>query len=263
MRISSILLKLKGYDEKLGDLSKIGNNENSISSNLTKIGNNENSISSNLKKINNIENDITIKIKKDIYEKTFIIPNMSTNYNSKKIGDIYINSSLTTNGIIKIYENYNYSHDETNNFSHIYKFYNNYQKFKEVKINHDKISNVVNGKIDIRGINSTKINLLIYLVNTNKDNKTIELFDYNAVQIIYNDNIKAFKSDINKSNISSNLGIINTNKTNISTNLEIMNTNKNNTSTNLGKIDTNKNDISSNLGKKIQIKVIFHLIQEK
>ena len=50
MQISSILLKLKGYDEKLGDLSKIGNNENNISSNLTKIGNNENSISSNLKK---------------------------------------------------------------------------------------------------------------------------------------------------------------------------------------------------------------------
>ena len=50
MQISSILLKLKSYDEKLSDLSKIGNNENSISSNLTKIGNNENSISSNLEK---------------------------------------------------------------------------------------------------------------------------------------------------------------------------------------------------------------------
>ena len=37
MQISSILLKFKGYDEKLGDLTKIGNNENSISSNLTKM----------------------------------------------------------------------------------------------------------------------------------------------------------------------------------------------------------------------------------
>ena len=36
MQISSILLKLKGYDEKLGDLSKIRNNENNISSNLGK-----------------------------------------------------------------------------------------------------------------------------------------------------------------------------------------------------------------------------------
>ena len=36
IQISSILLKLKGYDEKLSDLSKIGNNENNISSNFKK-----------------------------------------------------------------------------------------------------------------------------------------------------------------------------------------------------------------------------------
>ena len=50
MQISSILLKLKGYDEKLGDLSKIGNNENNISSNLGIINTNKNDISSNFKK---------------------------------------------------------------------------------------------------------------------------------------------------------------------------------------------------------------------
>ena len=44
MQISSILLKLKGYDEKLGDLSKIGNNENNISNNLVKINTNKNDI---------------------------------------------------------------------------------------------------------------------------------------------------------------------------------------------------------------------------
>ena len=38
MQISSILLKLKGYDEKLEGLSKIRDNENNISSNLSKIG---------------------------------------------------------------------------------------------------------------------------------------------------------------------------------------------------------------------------------
>ena len=59
MQISSILLKLKGYDEKLGDLSKIGNNENSISSNLTKIDNNKTNVSSNLTKIDNNKNDIS------------------------------------------------------------------------------------------------------------------------------------------------------------------------------------------------------------
>ena len=135
IQISGILLKLSEYDEKTSDLSKIGTNENNISSNLTKIGNNENSISSNFKKINNIENDITIKIKKDIYEKTFIIPNMTTNCNIKKIGELYINSNFTSDGLIKIDANYNYSYDKTDNFSHIYKFYNNYQKFEEVKLN--------------------------------------------------------------------------------------------------------------------------------
>ena len=53
MQISSILLKLKGCDEKLSDLLKIGNNENNISSNLSKINDNENSILNNLEKIDN------------------------------------------------------------------------------------------------------------------------------------------------------------------------------------------------------------------
>ena len=44
LQISSILLKLKGYDEKLSDLSKIGNNENNISSNLGIINTNTNNI---------------------------------------------------------------------------------------------------------------------------------------------------------------------------------------------------------------------------
>ena len=190
-----------------------------------------------------------IKIKKDIYKKTFIIPNMYTNCNSKKIADININSNITSDGIIKIDANYNYSYDETNNFSHIYKFYNNYQKFKEVKLNHNIISNVVNDKFDIRGVNSTKINLLIYLVNNNKNNKSVDLFDYNTVQVIYNDNIDTLKSDTNKSNISSNLEILNTNKSNISSNFEIINTNKEDIASNIGKIDENKEDIASNLEK--------------
>ena len=198
MQISSILLKLKGYDEKLSDLSKIENNENNISSNLGKI--------------NNIENDIAIKNIKDIYKKTFIIPNMSTNYNSKNIADIYINSKFTTDGIIKINAIYNYSYDKTtNNFSHVYNFYSNNKKFKEVRLNHNIISNVVNDKFDIQAINSTRINILIYLVNNNKNNKLIESSD-NNIQVIYNDNIDVLKSDTNKNNISSNLSKINDNE---------------------------------------------------
>ena len=206
MQISSILLKLKEYDEKLDDIEKITTNEENISSNLSKI--------------NNIENDIAIKIKKNIYKKTFVISNMSTNKNSDLIADIYINSKFTTDGIIKFNTIYNYSYDKTNNFSHVYNFYSNNEKFKRVVLNHNITSNVVNDKFDIQGINSTRINILIYIVNNNKKNKLIELFDYNTVQVIYNDNTGVLISDISKNNISSNLEIINTNKNNISSNLE-------------------------------------------
>ena len=56
MQISSILLKLKGYDEKLSDLSNIDTNESNISSNLGKIDGSINAI----KLINkNSQNNIT------------------------------------------------------------------------------------------------------------------------------------------------------------------------------------------------------------
>ena len=206
MQTSSILLKRKGYDEKLGDLSKIENNENNISSNLSKI--------------NNIENDIAIKIRKDIYNKTFVISNMSTNKNSHLIADIYINSKFTTDGIIKFNAIYNYSYDKTNNFIHVYNFYSNGEKFKRVVLNHNIISNVVNNKFDIQGINSTRINILIYIVNNNKNYKLIELFNHNTVQVIYNDNIDVLKSDRNKNYILSNSRKITTNEGNIASNLE-------------------------------------------
>ena len=52
MQISGILLKLKGYDEKLGKLSKIGDNENNISTNLGQINTNTSAISTNSGQIN-------------------------------------------------------------------------------------------------------------------------------------------------------------------------------------------------------------------
>ena len=58
-------------------------------------------------------------------------------------------------------------------------------------MNHNKISNVINNKFEIPGVNSTRINLLIYLVNNDINNNSIELFDYNTVKIIYNDKVDA------------------------------------------------------------------------
>ena len=51
MQISSILLKLKGYDEKLDDFEKITTNENNISTNSGQISTNTGAISTNLGQI--------------------------------------------------------------------------------------------------------------------------------------------------------------------------------------------------------------------
>ena len=70
---------------------------------------------------------------------------------------IYINSKFSTSGIIKINANYNYNYDDSNNFSHIYKFYNSHPKFKEIKVVHNKTLNSINDKFNISGVNSKKI----------------------------------------------------------------------------------------------------------
>ena len=82
MQISSTLLKLKTYDEKLSDLSKIGNTENNISSNLSKINDNENNISNNLEKIDNFTQYI-LKSSKD-FEQTYIIEKQIFRFNKDK-----------------------------------------------------------------------------------------------------------------------------------------------------------------------------------
>ena len=157
LQISGVLLKLKEYDGKLGDigtnetnissnLGKIGTSETNISSNLGKISTNETNISSNLGKIGTNEtnissnltklNDMNMKTKKEIYEKISIISNMYNNFNTKKIADIYINLNFTTDGIIKINANYNCSYKNINKFRHLYKFFGNNSKFKEIILDH-------------------------------------------------------------------------------------------------------------------------------
>ena len=125
-------------------------------------------------------------------------------------------------------------------------FYNNGKQFKKFGINHNIVSNVVNDKFDIQGIDSTEIKILIYILNYT-DHKLIELFDENTIQVIYNET--GLKSDINRNNISSNLSKINNNSSDISSYSGKISTNISDISSNLGKIDNNSSDISSNLGK--------------
>ena len=64
IQIFGILLKLSEYDEKLSDLSKIGTNENNISSTLEIINTNKSDISSNLSKTNDNDNSISNNLEK-------------------------------------------------------------------------------------------------------------------------------------------------------------------------------------------------------
>ena len=96
IQISSILLKLKGYDKKLGNLSKIENNENNILSNLEKIDTNKTDTSSNLKKIDGSINAIKL-INKNSQNNTTDI--------SSNLGKITTNKEDIASNLEKIGEN--------------------------------------------------------------------------------------------------------------------------------------------------------------
>ena len=96
MQISSILLKLKGYDNKLDDLSKIGDNENNISSNLGKINNNSSTISTNFKQMTRNTGNISSNLKQ------ISINTKSISTNSGQIND---NSSSISSNLGQINDN--------------------------------------------------------------------------------------------------------------------------------------------------------------
>ena len=133
MQISSILSKLKGYDEKLGDLSKIGNNENNISSNLGIINTNKSNISPNLGKINYIENDLVdFKINYSIQnlfiynidiEKEITLDKNNSEYTifSYNIEDDFKSNSYLEINCNILYDYTTYDHIGRSN--HIFKFY--------------------------------------------------------------------------------------------------------------------------------------------
>ena len=276
IQISSILLKLKEYDNNLGkidtnennissnsgsistnisdiasNLGKIGTNTSDISDNSGLINTNEGNISSNLSKITNIENNLILV--DNIYNETFDISSFSVTYRDDRISYRPIYSNFTTNGIIKINAKYNYVYDENYTLSHVYRFYKNKRQFKRIILEHDRSSRVINDKFEIQGIDSNQIDIAIYYVN-NTDSKKIELIGHNTIQINHIENIS--KLDINKYNISSNLkkindnsGLISTNTSSISSNLEKTNTNTSDISDNSGLISTNTANIASNLLK--------------
>ena len=98
MQISSILLKLKGYDDKLSNLEKISDNNNNISTNSGQISANKNDISSNSGLISTNKNDISTNSGR-------IITN--TNNISTNSGQISTNTSSISSNLGKIDDNIN------------------------------------------------------------------------------------------------------------------------------------------------------------
>ena len=107
MQISSILLKLKGYNKKLEELSKIGDNENNIISNSGLISTNKNDISSNSGLISTNKNDISTNSGRIITNKSAISTNLeqiSTNKNniSSNLKQISTNQNNISSNLLKI-----------------------------------------------------------------------------------------------------------------------------------------------------------------
>ena len=142
MQISSILLKLKGYDEKLSDLSKIDTNKNNISSNLGKIDTNKNNVSSNLEIINTNKSDISSNLGKIGDNKN----NISSNLGKIDTNKNDISSNLTKIGnnksnIDEINENLsNIDFNSNNKYSIENFFIYNIEIENSYKINEDKPS---------------------------------------------------------------------------------------------------------------------------
>ena len=183
-------------------------------SNLEKIDENKEDIASNLLELNNMD----IDVKKDIYKKTFIIDNITTSSNFKPICNININLKFAKTEVIKIHANYKYSYTDNNEHNYIYYFFSNKIKFNEIQIDHN--SNIVIDNFSIPSLESSEINIIIYLVNKNDNNSNITLYDYNTIEIICNDFVKMSKIDYYIDNISSNLEKIDENKEDIASNLE-------------------------------------------
>ena len=162
MQISGILLKLKGYDEKLGDLLKIDDNSNNISTNSGQIGTNENNISSNLGKIDTNENNISTNLGKI---------NTNTDNISSNLGKINTNTDNISTNLEKLNTN-------TDNIS------SNLGKINANKSDIDEInSNLSN--IDFNSGDKFSIeNFFIYNIEIensyklNKDKTNFSIFKY-------------------------------------------------------------------------------------
>ena len=281
MQISAILLKLKGYDNKLGELSKIGDNENNISSNLSKIGDNENNISSNLSKIGDNENNISSNLSKIGDNENNISSNLS------KIGDNENNISTNlskidnfTQYILKSGKDFEEKYTiekQIFRFNKDKHFYTIFEKEIEYNFTKNSLLFVKNNMYYKYDNLSNDYHRLQHEYNIYDGNNLIHEYLFNK-DTYYDENLDpilhtnedfciCFKKNYKKIKINLqlhrhnrhgsgniNLEIDDTNENYINIdyldkNNEDIEKNKKDISTNLSKINTNVGDIPSNLGK--------------
>ena len=279
MQISSILLKLKGYDD---DLEKIDTNENNISSNLSKIEDNETNISTNLSNIEDNETNISSNLEKindiksslptsEIFKKTYSIKNQSFRFTRNivyfKLLEIEIENNFNKDGKLEfdnyIYYKYDNLQRDHHRLQHEYRIFDNQNNLLYKKIlnktntsdlDFDKNIMLVKDNFYVTFKNNyNKIKIILDLFRVYRHgtgNFNLEFINESFVNITYLDkNDISLKIDSNKDDIASNLSKIGSNKDDITSNLSKINNNENNISSNLSKISDNSSDISSNLSK--------------
>ena len=297
MQISSILLKLKGYDNKLSDLSKIGTNKSNISSNLSKIGNNESNISSNLGKIGDNDDDIdeiksnlnNIKNSLSDFKINYLIQNLfiynidlvkeillDKNNKSFKIfsydvDDFKLNSYLEINS--KILYDYT-SDDHIGRLNHMYKFYDiKNTLFKEIKFLKTNAGDNLYDNLSQNDLfyvkipdNYSIIKIELFLELLHIPNNAIKIniinpLKSNFICIKHYKIINTLSIDNNltdlESNILSNSGKINDNSSDISTNLVKINSNEDDILYNLNEINYIRNNKSTQYLKNIYNILIY------
>ena len=264
MQISSILLKLKGYDEKISDLSKINTNKNNISSNLGKIDTNKN----NIDEINENLSNVDFNSNNKYYIENFFIYNIEIE-NSYKINEdkpsfsifkYTLEDDFKKDSVLEIDCRLLYQYTNYNNIGllqHIFKLYddtdNMFYDYKSLKIyagdnrrNDVKQNDVFYVKLndDYKIIKIELILSLIDDVNKTVDCKIYNTYNYNFLSIKY------YKK-INLISVNNNLG---DHENTILSNSSKTDTNKNDISTNLIKINSNEDDILYNLSEINYIK---------
>ena len=286
MQISSILLKLKGYDN---DLEKIDTNENDISTNLSKIENNETNISTNLSNIEENKTNISTNLEKiddnlekindiksllpksEIFKKTYSIKNQSFRFTRNivyfKLLEIEFENNFNKDGKLEfdnyIYYRYNNLQHDHHRLQHEYQIYDDKNNLLYKKILNKTNTSDLDFDNNIMLVkdnfyftfknNYNKITILLYLFRVYRHgtgNFNLELINESFVNITYLDkNDISLKIENNENNISSNLSKISDNENNISSNLSKIGSNKDDIASNLSKISDNENNISSNLSK--------------